>query len=388
MPFDDLLPVSDAVVARSDLFNEKCLGNSIKVHTAKTGVPDIQGVDIAIIGVRENRGAPDSHDDYLDFSGIRGALYQLFPGNWHLTLADLGDLDAGETLEDTFFAVRQITEKLIKQKTIPFFLGGSQDLTYAIYRGYDKLEQMVNIVNVASRFDLGDSTKPLSNTSYIGRIIVDKPYNLFNYSNLGYQTFLNNQDEIDLMIKLYFDAFRLGTVTDDISVVEPVLRDADLVSVDLRSIQAESLGHMHPAMPNGLNGREICAIARYAGLSDRVSAFGVFEYIYNGKSPSADALIAQMIWYFMEGVNFRVDEQVGERQKAFLHYAVPVDDEVLSFYKSNKTGRWWIEIPFLQNINTKLKRHTLLPCTHQDYLNACNQEIPERWFKARRKNEI
>lgn len=388
MPFDDLLPVSDSVVAQNELYNKKCLGNVIKLHTAKTGLPDMEGVDIAIIALRENRGAADGRDNPLDFSGIRRSLYKLFPGNWHVHLADLGDLEAGETLADTFFAVRQLTEKLIKQNTIPLFLGGSQDLTYAVYRAYDNLEQMVNIVNVDSRFDLGDSTKPLSNNSYIGRIIVDKPYNLFNYSNLGYQTFLNNQDEIDLMIKLYFDAFRLGTVTDDISAVEPVLRDADIVSVDLRAVQAESLGHMHPAMANGFNSREICAIARYAGLSDRVSAFGIFEYIVRAKSTSADMLIAQLIWYFIEGVNFRVDEQVGERQKTFLHYAVPVDDEVLSFYKSTKTGRWWIEIPFLQNINTKLKRHTLLPCTHQDYVNACNQEIPERWFKARRKNEL
>ena len=216
---------------------------------------------------------------------------------------------------------------------------------------------------------------------------MDTPYNLFNYSNLGYQTFLNSQDEIDLMIKLYFDSYRLGTVTSDMSMVEPVLRDADLVSIDLKAVQGASMGQMFPDMPNGFNGREICAIARYAGLSDRVSVFGVFEYLYSQNAPS-NTLIAQMIWYFIEGMNYRVDEQLSERQNEFLHYTVPVDDEMLSFYKSKKTARWWIEIPFLQHANTKLKRHTLLPCTHQDYINACNQEIPERWYKARRKNEI
>ncbi len=388
MPFDDLHPVSDAVVARIELLDKKSLGSIMRVHTAQEGLPDLEGINIALIGLRENRGALDKPPEKWDFSAVRKSLYELFPGNWHLNLADLGDLDAGETIEDTYFAVRQITEELIKQHTIPLFLGGTQDLTYAVYRAFDKLEQMVNIVNVDSRFDLGDSTKPLSNTSYVGRIIVDKPYNLFNYSNLGYQTYLNSQDEIDLMIKLYFDSFRLGSVTADMKAVEPVLRDADLVSIDLRAIQAESLGQMHPKMPNGFNGREICAISRYAGLSDRVKAFGLFEYIYDRENPSANALIAQMIWYFMEGVNFRVDERLSERRKAFIHYTVPVGEEELSFYKSDKTGRWWIEIPFLQNINTKLKRHTLLPCTHQDYVNACNQEIPERWYKARRKNEI
>ena len=63
-----------------------------------------------------------------------------------------------------------------------------------------------------------------------------------------------------------------------------------------------------------------------------------------------------------------------------------IEDEELVFYKSNITGRWWIEIPFLTNGNNKLKRNTLLSCMHEDYLAACEQEIPERWWKAQRRN--
>jgi hypothetical protein len=29
-----------------------------------------------------------------------------------------------------------------------------------------------------------------------------------------------------------------------------------------------------------------------------------------------------------------------------------------------------------------------LPCTHEDYLAACEQEIPERWWKAQRRNVV
>ena len=60
----------------------------------------------------------------------------------------------------------------------------------------------------------------------------------------------------------------------------------------------------------------------------------------------------------------------------------------LIFYKSLKTGRWWIEIPFLPNVNNKLKKHTLLPCMHSDYVQATQGEIPERWYKAYRKNSF
>jgi arginase family enzyme len=388
MPFENLLPVADAVVAHAPLFHKQSLGNTIKIHTAQDGLPEFDGVAVALIGLRENRGRLDNLVGKPDFQALRVAFYKLFPGNWHAVVADLGDLDAGESLEDTYFAVKQITESLFKMDIIPIFLGGSQDLAYAVYRGYDNLDQMVNFVNVDSRFDLGDSSNPMSNTSYLGKIIVDKPYNLFNYANIGYQTFANSQEEIELVQKLYFDAYRLGEIIPDIALVEPILRDADVVSVDLGAIESSALGFMHKEHPNGLNGREICSIARYAGLSDRVSSFGIFEYDQTGDMETANALLAQIIWYFVEGVNYRVNELVPERREGFLHYAVPVDDEVLSFYKSDRTGRWWIEIPFLQGLNNKLKRHTLLPCAYQDYVNACNQEIPERWFKARQKNEL
>ncbi|WP_416444539.1 formimidoylglutamase [Leeuwenhoekiella sp. A16] len=388
MPLENLLPVSDAVVAHAQLFHSQSLGSAIKVHSSKEGIPDLEGVNLAIIGVRENRGDIDLLEEHLDFSAIRRAFYQLFPGNWHTVIADLGDIDAGESITDTFFAVRQIAENLIKKDIIPVFLGGTQDLTHAIYRAFDNLDQMVNLVSVDSRFDLGDSSQPMTNKSYVGKVIVDQPYNLFNFSNLGYQTYFNSQEEIDLMDKLFFDAYRLGAVTNDISIVEPVMRDADIVSFDLGAVQSSSLGFMHHSKPNGFNGREACAISRYAGISDRVSVFGIFEYALTKQTEAGAALIAEIIWYFIEGVNYRANEEIGDRRKEFLHYAVPVEDEVLSFYKSNKTERWWIEIPFLQGLNNKLKRHTLLPCTYQDYLNACNQEIPERWYKARRKNEV
>ena len=388
MAFENLTPISDAVVAHAALFNEQSLFNQIKLHTRQNGMPELQELQIAIIGVRENRGASEQEDALIDFAPIRKALYRLFPGNWHTLIGDLGDLEPGASLSDTFYALQDIVGQLVKHNVIPLIIGGSQDLTYALYRAFDNLDQMVNLVNVDSCFDLGDSSLPMTHKSFVGKIIIDQPYNLFNYSNVGFQTYYNSQEEIDLMEKLYFDAFRLGNTVSNLSSVEPVMRDADVVSFDLSSIQSEGLGYMHPEHVNGFTGREACAIARYAGLSDRVSVFGIFEYLLSGKTETASALVAQLIWYFIEGVNYRIEESLADRGTAFLHYNVPVEDEVLSFYKSTKSERWWIEIPFLEGVNNKLKRHTLLPCTQEDYENACNQEIPERWYKAKRKNEV
>ncbi len=120
---------------------------------------------------------------------------------------------------------------------MPIILGGSQDLTYAMYRGYDKLEQMVNLVSVDNQFDFFKENSVSSN-SYLSKIIVEEPNNLFNYCNLGYQTYYNSQEEIDLIEKLYFEAYRLGEISNNSAIAEPVFRDADLVSVDMTSIQS------------------------------------------------------------------------------------------------------------------------------------------------------
>jgi hypothetical protein len=73
----------------------------------------------------------------------------------------------------------------------------------------------------------------------------------------------------------------------------------------------------------------------------------------------------------------------------FIKYKVPVENETLVFYESRLSGRWWIEIPSNINlVNNKLKQHTLLPCDKENYLSACDQELPERWIKAKQKNEF
>lgn len=388
MAFEVLSPISDLALAHIPLQHFQSLGNTLVLHSEQEGIPALDKVDIALVCLRENRRDPQSSGETLSFTEIRLAFYSLFPGNWHLKIADLGDITPGETVEDTYFAVKTINVALIKQGIIPIYIGGSQDLLYPIYRSYDTLDQMVNLVNVDSRFDLGDANKPLQHQSYVGKIIVDKPYNLFNYSNIGYQTYLNPQEEIDLMERLYFDTYRLGNISADLAMVEPVMRDADIVSVDLAAIRSSELSVRHNQMPNGFDGKEICRIIRYAGISDRVGNFAIFAYKNDDQEQKAAMLVAQMIWYFIEGVNFRASENLNIDNNDFIKFQVPVDSEVLTFYKSSKTDRWWIEIPFISGINNKLKRHTLLPCTYQDYLDACNQNIPERWYKARKKNEV
>jgi arginase family enzyme len=384
MNFDFLTPIKEIIVADSVLQSAQSLGNNFLIYTTQNGFPALEKVQIAIFGVLEDRNALDNLGCGENLQAVRKHLYQLFPGNWHTTIADLGNIEKGNTVEDTYFAVSMVTAYLLKKNIIPIIIGGGQEITYANYRGYDALEQTVNLVSVDSKFDIGAVEDALNSQSYLSKIVMNQPNNLFNFSNIGYQTYYNPQEELDLLNSLFFDAFRLGEVKD-LTKVEPILRDADMVSIDIGSIRQSEAPANNNCSPNGFYGEEICAISRYAGISDKVSSFGIYEYNPRHDRGSQTAhLIAQMIWYFIEGVNFRAKDYPLSTKEACQKFIVLLEnDDPINFYKSDKSGRWWMEINIMTS--NKYKKHALIPCSYQDYLEATEQKIPERWYKAQRK---
>lgn len=383
MNFEFLKPINEELLELTQNLPKSTLGKNIKKHTSKSGMPSLKNIQIVLLGVLETRASVHNRSK-IKLNQIRKELYRLHTGTWSIKIADLGDLEKGNTVQDTYFALKKITSYLLKKQIIPIIIGGGQDLTHAIYRAYDQLEQTVNLVCVDSKFDLGNLQDPLTSESFLSKVIMQEPNNLFNYSNIAYQTYYNAQEEIELLDSLYFEAYRLGEIQNNIKIVEPVLRDADMVSIDLSAIKNTESPAICNGTPNGLSGENICTIARYAGISDKVTSFGIYEYQpkYDIKNQTAQ-LIAQIIWYFIEGVNFRANDYPFGTKDKYKKYMVPIENEVLTFYKSHKSGRWWIEIDLSEN--NKFKRHTLIPCTYKDYLDATKQEIPERWYKTMRK---
>ena len=379
-----LSPVKEAVLAHLVTQSFSCLGKKIRIHSKQEGFPDLKNVQLAIFGVEEDRNSENNFGCGEDLQFIRNKLYQLFPGNWQTEIADLGNVPKGNSVTDTYFAVSELIIYLLKKNIIPIIIGGGQDITYVNYRAYDSLEQTVNITAVDSRFDLGNLEDDLTSQSYLSKVIMQEPSNLFNYSNVGYQTYFNAQEEIELLDNLFFDSYRLGKAKE-LENIEPAFRNADIVSIDIGAIRQSEAPANNNASPNGFYGEEICAISRYAGISDKVTSFGIYEYNskYDNNHQTAN-LIAQMIWYFIEGVNFRVKDYPFSGKENYQKFTVLMEnDDPLIFYKSNKTGRWWIEINILSD--NKYKRHALIPCTFKDYTEATKQIIPERWYKAMRK---
>ena len=384
MNFSFFTPIEDTVVAHLMSQSIASFGQNIEIHTTENGFPDLSGINIAVLGVKDGRGAENNDGCGIDLQYVRKKIYELFPGNWQTKIADLGNIAQGNTLKDTHFAVKSSVEYLLKNKIIPIIIGGGQDITYANYRAYDSLEQTVNLVSVDSRFDLGTLDDPISSKSFLSKVVMEQPNNLFNYSNIGYQTYFNSQEEIALLDNLYFDAFRLGEVKN-VTLVEPIMRDADVVSIDIGCIRQSEAPANNNASPNGFYGEDICAVARYAGISDQVTSFGVYEYnpILDTNFQTA-CLIAQMIWYFIEGVNARAKDYPFVTKENYQKFTVLLnDDDPINFYKSDKSGRWWMEINLISN--NKHKRHALIPCNYKDYEQALNRKMPNRWFKALKK---
>jgi len=376
MSLDSLTPVSEEVFSSLNFLPRQIIGRNIKIHTKKLGFPEIQGTKIAIIGVEEIRNSFFPTQKY-SLENFRKEFYRLYPGNWDFQICDLGDLPNGAEPEDTYFALKEISIHLRQLNIISVIIGGSHDIIYPLYESYKINKQLVNIVSVDNQFDFSQEEELVSGRSYMSKIIMRQPNYLNNYTNLGYQSYLIAQEELDLIEKLHFESIRLGLLLDKISIAEPHLRDADITGFDMKVLSWDAAQN-NSGNPNGIDSRTICSLARYAGLSDRLTSFGIFELF-----PSAlfDKLIAQILWYFIEGYNCRFDEYPVLTSQGYGKYTVTLSDRELVFYQSEKSKRWWIEITNEDYLNNKMKRSTLLSCTHQDYLDACNDKLPDRWWK-------
>ena len=179
-----------------------------------------------------------------------------------------------------------------------------------------------------------------------------------------------------------FEAHRLGNITGDLRIIEPAMRDADIVSIDMTSVQARDIGSI--GYVNGFNSREICTITRYAGISSNVQIAGIFNI---PSTNLAYQLLAQMVWYFYEGFNFRIKELPVITDENYTKYIVPIDDIQIEFFRSTQTERWWMK-PGGDKYSSP-QNHVpsgLIPCLHQDYEEATKGIIPERWWRSYRKS--
>lgn len=387
----DISPFFEPVDFKAIGFTEASYEGSLLISNVcfyhPDGEIDLSGFEFAILGIPESRNAYSNSSCSLAPDEIRSQLYHLYRWEKDVKIIDLGNLIIGKTIEDTYQIASDIISYLIENKIIPIILGGSNDLAYANYRAYEKFEHVVNIVSVDSRFDLGTEEESIRSDRYLSQIVLQKPNYLLNYANIGYQTYMNSPENIKLMEQLYFETYRVGAMRKDMEDIEPIVRNAEMLSIDISAIRRSDAPGNPLASANGFYGEEICQVARFAGISDKLSSFGIYEYDPTLDTANQTAqLISHIIWYFIEGYTNRQGDIFFTDKNMYTRHSVVVSESAdeLVFYCSKKTGRWWVVVPVI-NIKKDSERKYFLPCSKKDYETACQDKIPERWWRTYHK---
>ena len=245
---------------------------------------------------------------------------------------------------------------------------------------------MINICSIDNTLDIGDPNEGVESDGFISHLLMQRPCYLFNYTTIGVQRPFTQKKDMELFDKLYFDVCRLGEVNDDYKVVEPFIRNSDVLTVDFKSIKSSDSDTSIYSNPNGISASQICQIAKYAGLSDKMSCAGIFDVVQKEMSPSS-GLIAQIIWYFIDGVSQRVGDFPIGTKKNYTKFLVHLEDfeDDLVFYKSDKSQRWWMEVRYNPSKGSKYDRHHMVPCGKEDYDKALKNNIPDLWWKTIKK---
>ena len=327
--------------------------------------------------LRDNFGSAKGPDE------IRKKLYQLKKGTGIYNIVDLGNLNTGIDLEETYVRVSEVCRMLLEANVLPVIIGGTHDVDYGQYRGYQDLEKLVSLLNVDAFLDLEDVRESLPSRQHVHKILLHEPNYLFSYTHLAHQLYLIDPNSASILEKLYFEAYRLGSMRQNMSDMEPAIRNADMLSFDITAIRsADAPGNIN-AQPFGLTGEEGCQICWYAGQNDKLSSIGFYEYNpeYDDAHKKTASVVATMIWYFVEGFYFRKKER-DFKSNDFIKYSVSMhtEPEVIVFYKSKFTEKWWMEV-MPQNAG-KYPRNSIVPCSYSDYQAATKGEVPERYIST------
>ncbi|MDO5509152.1 MAG: arginase family protein [Weeksellaceae bacterium] len=302
------------------------------------------------------------------FEKLRRNFYSLSHSNWSLPLYDLGTIVAKEDPEYLKFAAFSVAREIQKYEGKLIVVGGAHSLTYQLYLALQG--SMKSVCTVDYRIDLNIDS-PVDEERFISDMILNSDHPLLDYVNLGSQAPFRYKEESDILEQMNFEEIRLGRLIDDITLAEPYIREVDIFSVDVKALQQSSFPDSDHSSPNGLNAREICQIMKYAGNSWQLTQThiaGVKDFSH----PVAEQLTSEMLWYYLEAMNNR--QQDGELQV----YHVQFDDEEIVFYKSVRSGKWWVET-IVDGMQKKI------PCSHMDYHKSLQGELPDRWLKFFKK---
>ncbi|MBM3935798.1 MAG: hypothetical protein FJ343_01455 [Sphingomonadales bacterium] len=378
------------------------LGASILRLTARKELPSSPSV--ILIGLDDFRQSSESLDTPLRSweaaaDWIRAALYTLPYGKQFPSVADLGNMIPGRSFEDTLTAMAQVSSDLRELGHIPVWMGGSLPLLRGIFKGFKGNGPTdVSVVSSRTHFKTGPGLSPYE---FVLRSLVEyDSLHLFNLSCLAGQGHYQEAGEPELLEQMRFEQLRLGPLRQHPDWAEPLLRSSAFTVFSLSSVRwSDTDGNLYSG-PNGLFAHEFCQLSHYAGANELLKAAFFCDYFPSDSPPSPTTelsgtqtqshagahVLAQGIWYLLEGISQRCDDTPRINSRNYTRYtmALPGEHELI-FVKSQKSGRWWIEVTLPVPAGSRKERSLLVPCTYDDYLKATSGELPDRWWRIHQK---
>lgn len=368
---DFLEPVNRDFISADRGYKDGQIGNVIAVY--EDSFPDLDNVEIVMLSCGEQRGNGVTKESGSG-DAIRRSFYGLYYWHKDVSIADIGSVRTGKTMQDSYAALKLVMHELLNIGKTVIILGGSHDLTLAQYQAFSEDKQLIEIAGVDAVIDINiDSPRRADN--FLMEIFTGEPNYLKHYNHLAFQSYFVHPRMLETMDKLRFDCYRTGVVKERLEEMEPVIRNCSLLSFDISAI-ASGFAPANKLTPNGLTGEEACVLMQYAGMSPLVKSIGIFGY-----DPAADVSeltamqIAHMLWYVIDGKSRGNREATLSDRDHFNEYHTAFAEVDTVFLQSKKTGRWWMQLPDRQ----------FIACSHQDYIQASNNDIPERWLRAQER---
>ncbi len=355
---------------------EDALGNGVSFYDGDKGWFLNVKTGVVIIGAPESRNGDGNRLCSKSPDEIRYWLYslKLLQG---VTIYDAGNLK-GNKVKDRYKALQESVEFFCRKKTTVVVIGGTHELTIPLVNALNSQMKKAHLVIGDAMVDVG-SSDDFTSRNWL--------HSLLNYTNeekrlkidfFAVQNYLVPDIGVDFLARTKSEVFWLGDILgQEINKMEVVMRQADLASIDFRCLENQPQWSDEVVSSHGLTANAACAISRYAGLSDKLKIFGLFETVFNPEYYSQKPVLAgQMIWHFIEGVAKRYHDYPVASPESYKVYYVPLESlgESLKFYQNPLNNRWWMSL-------SNDQEEVLVACSYEDYKQSLQNEIPNRWMR-------
>lgn len=326
---------------------------------------EIKESSIVLLFVSDYRGA-NGDAEVQDFTAVRKEFYKLSQLDFEIPIVDLGDLVSGKSVQDSHYVLQEVLSACHYKGAIPVIIGGSNDFAFSLFSGLNFHQNNINYTQISNIISLNQG-EVINEHTFLSKILGSKSFSIKNYHHLGYQKHLNEQDSVKLIKEVEFDIVRLAEMMNSTEKTEPFFRKADLVTVNCDAIESFSDAFSMNPQVNGLNRREICAYMKEIGLSENLKSVGVFNYNIYSDNQLNHQLLAQMLWYLIEGINI---QRSHPKERQYEMYYVLIEDLQYAFKRDTFSNLWYFGDD--ENIEN------CIPCSRRDF-----DEAKKGWLSAR-----